>query len=111
MEFHTTDRGDAADAGAALGWTAGGGGPVLPGAGWAFVTVIHNADSKPSWKCNFCDKITSGSNHTRVSFHFAMYINGCCLMWPSGASRWEKRQCGYLLKGSARYQGEDGGNS
>jgi hypothetical protein len=29
----------AADAGAALGLTAGGG-PVLPGAGWAFVTVI-----------------------------------------------------------------------
>ena len=45
-----------------------GGGPVFPGAGWAYVTVMSNADSKPCWKCNFCGKITAGNNHTRVSF-------------------------------------------
>lgn len=30
-----------------------GGGPVFPGAGWAYVTVMSNADSKPCWKYNF----------------------------------------------------------
>ena len=30
-----------------------GGGPVFPGAGWVYVTVMSNADSKPCWKYNF----------------------------------------------------------
>jgi hypothetical protein len=40
-----------------------------------FESTMSNTDSKPSWKCNFCGKITLGNNHTRVSFFiFILYL-------------------------------------
>jgi len=47
---------------------APGGGPSKPGEGWAHVRVIHSADSKASWECNYCKKVVSGENHTRVIY-------------------------------------------
>jgi hypothetical protein len=56
------------------------GGAVLPGAGWAYVTVCNSADSKPSWKCNFCNKITCGNNHTRVFLFLFIFLSYIYIM-------------------------------
>ena len=34
-----------------------GDGAVLPGAGWAYISVINNAGSKPAWRCNILHKV------------------------------------------------------
>ena len=44
-----------------------GRGPSRPGEGWAHVKILHSADMKASWECNFCKKVVSGENQTRVS--------------------------------------------
>ena len=50
-----------------------GGGPSRPGEGWAHVRITHSADMKASWECNYCKKVVSGENHTRVNDLFIVY--------------------------------------
>ena len=38
-----------------------------------FKSTMSTTYSRP-WKCNLCGKITSGNNHTRVSFFIFIYI-------------------------------------